>query len=101
MGQIGVGAVQAGFDRAAQQEDRGGRAVVRSGAAVFTQAAAEFGEDQNQHPLGFARFLEVVEERRERCRQLAQQVCVLLELAAVGIETVEMSVVDRRSTGRP
>ena len=73
VGQVGVGAVQAGLDRTAQQEDRGRGAVVGAAAAVLAQAAAELGEDQDQHPVGFARFLQVVEERRERRPELAQQ----------------------------
>ena len=67
--QVGVGAVQAGFYRTAQQEDGGRGAVVGAGAAVFIQAAAELGEDEHQHAVGFARFLQVVQEGRERLRR--------------------------------
>ena len=48
------------------------------------------------HPLRLAGLLQVVEERLERRAQLAQQARVLLELAAVGVEAVEVGVVDRR-----
>ena len=62
-GQVGVRAVQAGLDGLAQEEDRGRGAVVGPAAAVLAQPPAELREDQHQHPLGFARILQVVEER--------------------------------------
>ena len=101
VGEVRVWPVQARLDRPAQEEDGGRGAVVGPAAAVLAQATAELGEDQDQHPVGLARFLQVAEERRERSPQLAQQARVLLELAAVGVEAVEMGVVDRRSTARP
>ncbi len=95
MSEIRVGAVQAGFHGTAEQEDRRGRAMVRAAAAVFTQATAELGEDEDQYAVGFARFLQVVQERRERCPELTKEACVLLELSAVGVETVQVGVIDR------
>ena len=70
MNQIGINAVQAGFHRPAEQEDRRRGAVVRAAAAVFAQVPAELGEDENQHPFRFARFLKVVQEGQERHRKM-------------------------------
>ena len=93
VGKIGVRPVQTRFHRPAQEENGGRGAVVSAAAAVFAQPAAEFGEDQDQHPLRLARFLQVIEERPERCTQLAQQERVPLELAAVSVKAVQVSVV--------
>ena len=63
---IGIGPVQAGLHGTAQQKDRRCGAMVCAGAAVFIQPAAELGEDQDQHAIGFTRFLQVVKKGSER-----------------------------------
>src|SRR5262245_1010591 len=72
--QLGRCADQPGPHAGTSEEDGPGGAVVGALRAVLLDAAAEFTEAQHRHPFGQASSRQVIQERLQGARQLAQQV---------------------------
>jgi len=94
VGQAGVVAVDAAFDPASGEEHDAGGAVVCPGGAVFFDTPTELGEGHGHDIVGPALKREIVVERRDTVRQVAEQVGVLAGLVGVGVETAEADIVD-------
>ncbi len=81
------------LDGLAQEEDRGSRAVVGPAAAILAQPTARL-ENTSTTTRSDSQLIQIRQKRLERPAQLAHQARMPLELAAVGIEAVEMGIVN-------
>jgi alkanesulfonate monooxygenase SsuD/methylene tetrahydromethanopterin reductase-like flavin-dependent oxidoreductase (luciferase family) len=94
-GQVGVRPVESRMNSRPGEEHRRGGAVVGSPAGVFGKPAAELREGEQDHSLLLTRALEVFKERGQRLTELRQKSGMRFELVLVGVESVELNIVNR------
>ena len=63
--------------------------MVGAATAVLLQAPTKLREDQHQHPIQFARLLQIAHKRADRHVELLEQVGVRDALSPVSVETAE------------
>src|SRR5258708_29623829 len=80
------------LDRRPGHEQARGRPVVRSLAAVFMDATAEFRKRHGKYTLVMARFLKTREEEVHRIRQFGQQPLLIFGLPGVRVESIDHDV---------
>src|SRR5690242_7281543 len=86
--EAGVLADETGLYLAADEEDRGGGAVVGAAAGVFLQPSSELTENKGHHPVKLSMAGEVLGEGGERPADLVEQAGVGSGLVRVRIEAV-------------
>src|SRR5579884_3696260 len=94
--EVGVRSVNAAFDSAADQEDRGRFAVVGPAARVLRHAAAELAERHRQHARVVAVRGEIGVERLHRVREVGEEPVLRRFLRSVRVERAVLHVDDAR-----